>query len=275
MIGKLIRKKQHTTKHNELDRRIEMAQMEPLPAHISIIMDGNGRWATKKALPRVVGHYEGMKTVRKITKFANKVGVKALTLYAFSTENWSRPKTEVDYLMRLPEEFLSTYLPELIEQNVQVQMIGNHGNLPEHTRSAIKKAVEQTSHNSGLILNFALNYGSRDEIVQSVQQIINKVQNGEISCEDICEELVNDHLMTSKLSDPDLLIRTSGEIRLSNFMLWQLAYTEFWFTNTLWPDFDEECLMEAIESFQSRNRKFGGLSNGATEVIKIQKFMDR
>ena len=260
MIGKLIGKKQDTTKRNDLDRRIELAQKEPLPAHISIIMDGNGRWATKKALPRIVGHYEGMKTVRKITKFANKVGIKALTLYAFSTENWSRPKTEVDYLMRLPEEFLGTYLPELIEQNVQVQMIGNHDNLPEHTRSAIKKAVEQTSHNSGLILNFALNYGSRDEIVQSVQQIVNKVQNGEISCEDICEELVNDHLMTSELSDPDLLIRTSGEIRLSNFMLWQLAYTEFWFTDTLWPDFDEECLMEAIESFQGRNRKFGGLS---------------
>jgi len=138
-------------------------------------------------------------------------------------------------------------------------MMGNHDLLPQHTKNAIKKAMEQTSHNTGLILNFALNYGSRDEIVQSVQQIVSKVQQGKLSCEDISEELISKHLMTSELTEPDLLIRTSGEIRLSNFMLWQLAYTEFWFTDTLWPDFDEACLMDAIESYQGRERKFGGV----------------
>lgn len=251
--------KRQSTKSIELVRRKEIIQSDPLPSHVAIIMDGNGRWATKRALPRIAGHFEGMKTVKTITKFANELGIQTLTVYAFSTENWSRPKTEVDYLMRLPEEFLGTYLPELIEQNVQVRMMGNHKVLPEHTKKAIKKAVEQTKLNNGLILNFALNYGSRDEIVQSVQQIVHKVQTGEISYDDISEELISDHLMTSDLSEPDLLIRTSGEIRLSNFMLWQLAYTEFWFTDTLWPDFDETCLMEAIENFQSRNRKYGGL----------------
>ena len=258
MLNKLLRKKQPVL-NNDLTKRKELAQIEQLPSHISIIMDGNGRWAKKRSLPRIAGHYEGMQTVRKITRFANEVGVKILTLYAFSTENWKRPKKEVDYLMKLPEEFLGTYLPELIEQNVQIQMMGNVDLLPDHTKKAITKAVEKTSHNDGLILNFALNYGSRDEIVQSVQQIVHKVQLGTISSVDITEELISSHLMTKSLTEPDLLIRTSGEMRLSNFMLWQLAYTEFWFTDTLWPDFDEACLMDAIENYQKRNRKYGGL----------------
>ncbi|QFF98062.1 isoprenyl transferase [Psychrobacillus glaciei] len=258
MLSKLIRKKQPAL-NSELIKRKELSQLEQLPSHISIIMDGNGRWATKRTLPRIAGHYEGMKTVKKITKFANEIGIKTLSLYAFSTENWRRPKKEVDYLMRLPEELLGKYLPELIEQNVRVTMIGNHELLPEHTKRAITNAIEETLHNDGLILNFAFNYGSRDEIVQSVKQIVNKVQQGSISSDEITEELVSSHLMTNELTEPDLLIRTSGEIRLSNFMLWQLAYTEFWFTDTLWPDFDESCLMDAIESYQKRNRKYGGL----------------
>lgn len=200
-----------------------------------------------------------MKTVKKITRFANEVGIKTLTLYAFSTENWKRPKIEVEFLMRLPEEFLATYLPELIEQNVQVQMMGNIELLPEHTKRAVKRAMEQTASNDGLILNFALNYGSRDEIVQAVQKIAQEVQEGKISADTISEDLLNNYLMTKNLTEPDLLIRTSGEVRLSNFMLWQLAYTEFWFTDTLWPDFDEACLMDAIESYQKRNRRYGGL----------------
>lgn len=253
-----MRKKQ-PARNNDLLRRKELAQIEQLPSHISIIMDGNGRWAKKRSLPRVAGHYEGMQTVKKITRFANEVGIKTLTLYAFSTENWKRPKKEVDYLMKLPEELLGTFLPELIEQNVQVRMMGNFDLLPDHTKRAITKAVEKTSRNDGLILNFALNYGSRDEIVQSVQQIVNKVQLGSISSEDITEDLISSYLMSKDLTEPDLLIRTSGEIRLSNFMLWQLAYTEFWFTDTLWPDFDEACLMDAIENYQRRNRKYGGL----------------
>ena len=264
MLSKLLRKKQPVLS-NDLTKRKELAQIEQLPSHIAIIMDGNGRWAKKRSLPRIAGHYEGMQTVRKITRFADEVGIKTLTLYAFSTENWKRPKKEVDYLMRLPEEFMGTYLPELIEQNVQVQMMGNIDLLPDHTKRAITKAVEKTSHNNGLILNFALNYGSRDEIVQSVQQIINKVQLGTISAEDITEDLISNHLMTKDLTEPDLLIRTSGEIRLSNFMLWQLAYTEFWFTETLWPDFDEACLMDAVESYQKRNRKYGGLKEEDVE----------
>ncbi|WP_144509226.1 isoprenyl transferase [Bacillus sp. FJAT-22090] len=261
MLRKLIRKSERTISVH-LDERKENAQQEQLPGHIAIIMDGNGRWAKKRTLPRIAGHHEGMKTVKKITRFASDLGIKVLTLYAFSTENWKRPKVEVEFLMRLPEEFLDTYLPELIEQNVQVQMMGNIELLPEHTKIAIKKAMEKTATNDGLILNFALNYGSRDEIVQAVQQIVHEVQNGNVSTDEISEELITSHLMTNKLSDPDLLIRTSGEVRLSNFMLWQLAYTEFWFTDTLWPDFDELCLLEAIENYQKRNRRYGGLKEG-------------
>lgn len=258
MLKKLIRKNEQTISIN-LTERIKRAQQEQLPSHIAIIMDGNGRWAKKRTLPRVAGHHEGMKIVKRITRFANEIGIKTLTLYAFSTENWKRPKLEVEFLMRLPEEFLGTYLPELIEQNVQVKMMGNIESLPEHTKRAVKKAMEQTAHNDGLILNFALNYGSRDEIVQAVRNIVSDVQDGNISAEAISEKLLDNYLMTKDLSEPDLLIRTSGEVRLSNFMLWQLAYTEFWFTDTLWPDFDEACLLDAIESYQTRNRRYGGL----------------
>lgn len=261
MLNKLIRKNEKSISI-PLEKRKENAQQEQLPSHIAIIMDGNGRWANKRALPRIAGHHEGMKTVKKITRFANEVGIKVLTLYAFSTENWKRPKMEVEFLMRLPEEFLGTYLPELIEQNVQVQMMGNIELLPEHTKRAVKKAMDQTAMNDGLILNFALNYGSRDEIVQAVSQIARDVQAGHVALEEISEELLSNHLMTKHLSDPDLLIRTSGEVRLSNFMLWQLAYTEFWFTDTLWPDFDEACLLDAIENYQKRNRRYGGLKEG-------------
>lgn len=258
MLKKLIRKTEKTISNNLIERKVN-AQQEELPSHVAIIMDGNGRWAKKRSLPRIAGHHEGMKIVKKITRFANELGIKTLTLYAFSTENWKRPKLEVEFLMRLPEEFLETYLPELMEQNICVKMMGNIESLPEHTKRAVKNAVDQTANNSGLILNFALNYGSRDEIVQAVKNIVNDVQKGSISSTIISEELLDNYLMTKNLTDPDLLIRTSGEVRLSNFMLWQLAYTEFWFTDTLWPDFDESCLLDAIESFQTRNRRYGGL----------------
>jgi len=230
-----------------------------IPNHIAIIMDGNGRWAKKRALPRMAGHHEGMKVVRKITKQANALGVKALTLYAFSTENWKRPKIEVDYLMKLPEEFLTTYLPELIEENVQVRVMGDKNKLPIHTLKAVEKAIEDTKTNDGLVLNFALNYGSRTEIITAVQQIAKDVESGKLNREEIDESLFSNYLMTQTLPDPDLLIRTSGEIRLSNFMLWQLAYTEFWFTDVLWPDFNEQCLLQAIYTYQQRGRRFGGI----------------
>ncbi|OAS83306.1 MULTISPECIES: isoprenyl transferase [Metabacillus] len=230
-----------------------------IPKHIAIIMDGNGRWAKKRALPRIAGHHEGMKVVRKITKQANALGVKVLTLYAFSTENWKRPKTEVDYLMKLPEEFLNTYLPELIEENVQVRIMGDKNRLPAHTLRAVEKAMSDTENNKGLILNFALNYGSRAEIISAVQKISQDVKEGRIEETSINESLFSDYLMTQSLHDPDLLIRTSGEIRLSNFMLWQLAYTEFWFTDVLWPDFNEQNLLQAIYTYQQRGRRFGGV----------------
>ncbi len=230
-----------------------------IPKHIAIIMDGNGRWAKKRALPRMAGHHEGMKVVRKITKQANKLGVKVLTLYAFSTENWKRPKIEVDYLMKLPEEFLTTYLPELIEENVQVRIMGDKKRLPSHTLNAVEKAMEQTKANDGLILNFALNYGSRTEIISAVQQIAQDVEAGNLEKDSIDETVFSNYLMTQTLTDPDLLIRTSGEIRLSNFMLWQLAYTEFWFTDVLWPDFNEQCFLEAIYTYQQRGRRYGGI----------------
>jgi len=258
MLHKFIRRKPERQKQSKADR-ISLSKKEHIPGHIAIIMDGNGRWAKKRALPRIAGHHEGMKTVRKITLLANELGVRVLTVYAFSTENWKRPKLEVDFLMRLPEEFLSTYLPELIEQNVRVVMMGENDTLPSHTQEAVRKAMVATKENTGLVLNFALNYGSRDEIAKAMKNIARRVEEGTIKPSDISEDLITQHLMTSELPEPDLLIRTSGEVRLSNFMLWQLAYTEFWFTETLWPDFDESCLLDAVESYQSRNRRYGGL----------------
>ena len=242
-----------------LQERMLRVRSESVPQHIAIIMDGNGRWAQKRALPRVAGHHEGMKNIRTITRCANKVGIRALTLYAFSTENWKRPRKEVEFLMRLPEEFLTSFLPELMELNIRVMMIGEISDLPMHTQNAVRNAMDTTANNTGMILNFALNYGSRREMVLSVQEIVNQVQNGTLSLEDISEETISNHLMTSNLPDPDLLIRTSGELRLSNFLLWQLAYSEFWFTDVHWPEFSEKDLLEAVESYQSRNRRYGGL----------------
>ncbi|MEC3534029.1 isoprenyl transferase, partial [Bacillus thuringiensis] len=194
-----------------------------------------------------------------ITKFASKLNVKVLTLYAFSTETWKRPKKEVDYLMKLPEEFLGTFLPELIEENVQVRVIGQKDRLPTHTRRAMEKAMEDTKESTGLILNFALNYGSRDEIVSAVQHMMKDNEEGKIRSEEVSEEMLSSYLMTSSLPDPELLIRTSGELRISNFMLWQIAYSEFWFTDVYWPDFKEEHLLNAITDFQHRGRRFGGV----------------
>ncbi|MFP9127907.1 isoprenyl transferase [Niallia sp. BSM11] len=258
MFNKLRLWKTGTTT-NTLQDQISKIKQQKVPEHVAIIMDGNGRWAKKRKLPRIAGHHEGMKCVKRITKMADDLGIKVLTLYAFSTENWKRPKTEVDYIMSLPEQFLGTFLPELIEKNVRVTAIGYKEKLPEHTLKALDNAVEKTKNNTGLNLNFALNYGSRSEILQAVSNIVKDCQNGSMEAKDITEEVFSSYLMTGGLNDPDLLIRTSGEIRISNFMLWQLAYTELWFTDVLWPDFKEEHLIEAIEVFQSRQRRFGGV----------------
>lgn len=256
MFKKLFSKSKNEMKIINKDNSFHEADV---PSHIAIIMDGNGRWAKKRSMPRIAGHHEGMKTVRKITRFACDLGVKVLTLYAFSTENWKRPKTEVDFLMGLPEQFLTSFLPELMERNICVQMIGDINSLPVHTQKALRQAMEKTAQNTGLVLNFAMNYGSRTEIVLVMQKIAKDVESGQLEANQITEQHIEERLMTAHLVDPDLLIRTSGEVRLSNFMLWQLAYTEFVFTDTLWPDFDESCLMEAITQYQQRNRRYGGL----------------
>ncbi|MCJ7839671.1 isoprenyl transferase [Lederbergia sp. NSJ-179] len=248
-------------KRNTINERVTRILEQPCPEHVAIIMDGNGRWAKKRALPRVAGHHEGMRTVRKITMLANQLNIKTLTLYAFSTENWKRPKFEVDYLMGLPEEFLGSFLPELIEENVRVTMIGEESRLPQKTRKAVDDAIGKTAKNTGLNLNFALNYGGRAEIIDAVKSIANDVKNEALTIEDINGPCFSRYLMTQALSDPDLLIRTSGELRLSNFMLWQIAYTELWFTDVLWPDFSETHLIEAVEAFQQRTRRYGGLND--------------
>ncbi|HET7578466.1 MAG TPA: isoprenyl transferase [Bacillales bacterium] len=250
MLGKFL------TKNNEVSNQVDSAN---IPKHIAIIMDGNGRWAKKRGLPRIAGHREGMKVVRNVVIQCSNLGIEALTVYAFSTENWKRPKPEVDFLMRLPEKFLFTYLPELVEKNVRVRIMGSTENLPGHTLKAVESAVEQTRDNTGMILNFALNYGSRFEITEAVKKLSADVKAGRVAPEAIDEHTISDYLFSPQLGDPDLLIRTSGEIRLSNFMLWQLAYTELWFTDVLWPDFKEEQLLEAIREFQKRGRRYGNV----------------
>lgn len=233
-----------------------------IPKHIAIIMDGNGRWAQKRHLPRVAGHKQGMENVKQITKAASKMGVKVLTLYAFSTENWKRPEKEVSFLMDLPIKFFDKFVPELIENNIRINVMGYIDQLPEKTREAVNDAVSQTANCTGMVLNFALNYGGRAEIVTAVSKIAESVKNGIIDVEDINEKIINEAMMTQALTpynDPELVIRTSGEERISNFLLWQIAYSELVFTDTLWPDYSEENLVNDIFAFQSRNRRFGGL----------------
>lgn len=238
---------------------VENTKLENIPEHIAIIMDGNGRWASKKGLPRVAGHKEGMSVVRKIVRAAVQYDVKILTLYAFSTENWKRPKIEIDFLMRLPKEFSHIYLPEMIENNVRIETIGEFDSLPNHTKEAINHAKEKTKHNDGLLLNFALNYGSRYEIIRAIKQVVDDVDKGNVNIEALNEDVFSNYLYTNHIKDPDLLIRTSGEQRLSNFLMWQLAYAEFWFTDILWPDFNEKIFEQALYDYQHRKRRFGGI----------------
>lgn len=238
---------------------LEQIKKAPLPEHVAIITDGNGRWAKKRGLPRTAGHAAGMKRVREVIREADNLGIKVLTFYSFSTENWKRPQEEVEYLMKLPIEFLKTDLKELVERNVKVQMLGEKSKTPTQTQQALIKFEEETKHNTGLILNFAINYGSRDEILRAVKNIIDDVQNGHIDKEEIDEQTMNRYLLTKGLPDPDLVIRTSGEIRVSNFLLWQLAYSELLFTDTMWPDFTIEHFHQAIAEFQRRSRRFGAV----------------
>lgn len=251
----MLQKISHWMKKEEQTTEISL---DNIPKHVAIIMDGNGRWAKKRSLPRIAGHSAGMKAVKEVTRVADDLGVKILTLYAFSTENWKRPKEEVEFLMKLPQEYLKTELEELVEKNVQVRLLGSEEGLPEHTLNALKEARERTKNNTGLILNFALNYGSRAEIAQMVQGISRDVLSGNISVDQIDEKLIDQYLLTKGLEDPDLLIRTK-EIRLSNFMLWQIAYSELWFTDVYWPDFSREHFIEAILEYQRRVRRYGSV----------------
>lgn len=232
---------------------------ENIPEHIAIIMDGNGRWAKRRGLPRVAGHHAGMKAIKRITIAADELGVKVLTLYSFSTENWKRPVDEVEFLMKLPQEFLALEIDELIRKNVQVRMMGWRDNVPAHTLAAVEEAIERTKHNTGLILNFAFNYGSRLELVTAIQTIAEAVRRGELMPQDIQEEHISACLLSADLPDPDMIIRTSGEIRISNFMLWQMAYAELLFTDVYWPDFDETMFRQAVSEYQRRARRYGGI----------------
>lgn len=230
--------------------------------HLAIIMDGNGRWAKKRHKPRYVGHKEGMNNVERITLAADKLGIKVLTLYAFSTENWARPKEEVAYLMNLPVRFFDKFMPTLMKNNVKVNIMGYLDELPKKTYDIVQRAMHETANNTGLILNFAFNYGSRKEIVSAVQKLGQAIEAGELNSSEIDEELISKNLMTGKFEeyrDPDLLIRTSGEQRISNFLLWQLAYSELAFSSKNWPDFAAEDLEKFVRDFQSRNRRFGKL----------------
>ncbi|MFV8115914.1 isoprenyl transferase [Streptococcus pluranimalium] len=246
-----------------LKRKRKELILDKIPNHIGIIMDGNGRWAKKRLQPRIMGHKAGMDALQKVTIAASDLGVKVITVYAFSTENWSRPDDEVNFIMNLPVEFFDKYVPELDKNNVRIQMIGDQSRLPQETQKALEKALEQTKHNSGLVLNFALNYGGRAELVDTMRELAQDVLDARLNPGDITEDLISGHLMTSHLPylyrDPDLVIRTSGELRLSNFLPWQSAYSELYFTDTLWPDFDQQALKEAISDYNRRHRRFGGL----------------
>lgn len=231
---------------------------ENMPKHIAIIMDGNRRWARERGLDPKQGHKEGAKTLEKIVRYANKIGLEYITVYAFSTENWKRSEDEVGALMILLQRYLDDYSKRADTENIKVKVLGDITRLSEGMQKSIKKCMERTKNNTGVTFNIALNYGGRNEILSAVKNIAYEVKNGNINVEEITEDTISNNLYTAGEPDPDLLIRTSGELRLSNFLLWQLAYTEFLFIDKHWPDFSEEDIDMAIEVFQKRNRKFGG-----------------
>jgi len=229
-----------------------------LPEHIAIIMDGNRRWAKQRKLDVRLGHKKGAETIEMIAKYCNKIGVKYLTVYAFSTENWKRTKEEVGALMLLLQNYLDIFAKTADSENIRIKMLGNREGLSEGLLKKIDNTIEKTKSNTGLTLNIAFNYGGRDEIVKAVKNIVCDVKNGNINIEDINQELISQNLYTKNIPDPDLMIRTSGEIRTSGFLPWQLVYTEFYFTDKLWPDFSTEDLDNAIVEYSKRTRKFGG-----------------
>jgi undecaprenyl diphosphate synthase len=231
--------------------------IERMPHHVAVIMDGNGRWAQQRGLPRIMGHRKGVDTLKKLLRCCQDWGILALTAYAFSTENWGRPLEEVEFLMTLFERVLRQELAEMMAEGVRIQFVGNLVSLPQSLQTEIYRAVTETQNNPGIRFTVATNYGGRQEIVQACRAIAQQVQEGKLVPENIDESLFSHYLYTAGLSDPDLLIRTSGEMRISNFLLWQLAYAELYVTNTLWPDFDEVEFHQALCDYQKRHRRFG------------------
>lgn len=238
-----------------------------IPAHIAIILDGNGRWAKAKGMPRNYGHAQGSKNVERICEEAYRIGVKYLTVYAFSTENWNRPKDEVDALMKLLRNYMKTCLKTAAKNDMKFRVIGDKTGLDEDIRNRIAELEEATKDNGGLNFQIALNYGSRDEIVRAVRKVSEDVKEGKVKPEDIDEKMFETYLDTHGIPDPDLMIRTSGELRLSNYLLWQLAYTEFYFTDIPWPDFTKEELSKAIEQYNRRDRRYGGVKEAQEEDV--------
>lgn len=239
-----------------------MLDQERMPRHVAIIMDGNGRWAKNRGLPRLAGHNAGMKAMKKIVDHSDKLGIRYLTVYAFSTENWKRSIAEVSGIFKLLVTYVNSELKELVENNVKVTVLGDYRQIPSDAEKSLEKTLEATKNNTGLRFNIALNYGSRDEIRRAVEEIARGVQAGNLNPEDITEDTISEHLFTGKrhldIPDPELVIRTSGELRLSNYLLWQTAYSELVFSDVLWPDFSPEEYEKAIEEYQSRDRRFGG-----------------
>ena len=244
-----------------------LAQIDPtrLPRHIAVIMDGNGRWAKRRYLPRIAGHRAGANSARQVIETCARMGIEALTLYAFSLENWRRPQPEVDFLMRLLREYLSQELPEIHRNNIRMLVIGRVDQLPEEVRNDVRDAMELTAGNTGMKLAVALNYGGRAELVDACNAILESARKNGGPHAPIDEQTISDNLYTAGLPDPDLLIRTSGEMRVSNFLLWQIAYAEIYVTETLWPDFSRVRLLEALVEFQKRERRYGGLASGNSE----------
>ena len=241
------------------DVSVDMLDPQNIPHHVAIIMDGNGRWAKRRNMPRSYGHRAGADTLKRIVVAASDLGIKVLTVYAFSTENWKRPDTEVSYIMKLMNDYLRKNLLELNEHNVKLHFIGDMSRLNPVLQEAFQQAEEEMKDNTGLILNVAVNYGGRLELTQAMQQIAKDVQDGRLQPQDITEATVSRYLYTAPENDVDLMIRPGADKRVSNFLLWQLAYAEFWYTDLCWPDFTKETLIEAILAFQSRERRFGGL----------------
>jgi undecaprenyl diphosphate synthase len=236
---------------------MEEIDKDKLPRHIAIIMDGNGRWAKKKLLNRISGHVKGVDAVREVVTACRELGIKVLTLYAFSVENWRRPKDEVAALMKLLKEYLLKEVKEMVQNNIRLCAVGRLEDLPFDVQNILQEAIKKTEQCDGMILNLALSYGGRSEILHAVQGIISDLQKGKIKLEEITLQRFSQYLWTRGIPDPDLLIRTSGEFRISNFLLWQLAYTELYVTETLWPDFDRKELLKAIADYQARERRFG------------------